>query len=67
MRMFVMSLAGLLASFSAMASDHSDALSYTERMALYADWSTFFLFIIALVAPCLCWLRRLDSNQRPSG
>ncbi|MBT3305939.1 MAG: hypothetical protein HN377_05585 [Alphaproteobacteria bacterium] len=55
MRMFVMSLAGLLASFSAMASDHGDELSYTERMALYADWSTFFLLIVALVALIRFW------------
>ncbi len=55
MRLLMMTVASLLVSFSALAASHEDKLSYTERMALYADWATFILLVLAIVALIRFW------------
>ena len=52
MRLLALTLAGLLASFSAVAAEK---ISYTDRIALYADWSTFIILILAVVALIRFW------------
>jgi hypothetical protein len=47
--------ASLLVSFAAVAAEHDGELSYTERIALYADWSTFILLVLAVVALIRFW------------
>ncbi len=55
MRFLMVTFATLLAPLSAVAAEHGDELSYTERIALYADWSTFALSVIALIALIRFW------------
>lgn len=55
MRFLMITFASLLAPFAAVASQHGDKLSYTERMGLYADWSIFVLLILAVVALIRFW------------
>lgn len=55
MRFLMITFANLLLSFAAVAAEHGDKLSYTERMGLYADWSTFILVILAVVALMRFW------------
>lgn len=55
MRLLMITFANLLLSFAAVAAEHGDKLSYTERMGLYADWSTFILVILAVVALVRFW------------
>ena len=55
MRFLTIILVSLLASFTAVAAEHGDKLSYTERIGLYADWSTFILLVLAVVALIRFW------------
>ena len=55
MRFLMMTFASLLVPFAAVAAEQGDKLSYTERIALYADWSTFFLLILAVAALIRFW------------
>ncbi len=55
MRCLMITFASLLVSFTAVAAEQGDKLSYTERIGLYADWSTFFLLILAVVALIRFW------------
>jgi hypothetical protein len=57
MRVLMITLAGLLTPVTAVAAEHGDKLSYTERMALYADWSTFIILVIAVIALIRFWYR----------
>ena len=55
MRLLMITFANLLVSFAAVAAEPGDKLSYTERIGLYADWSTFILLILAMVALIRFW------------
>ena len=55
MRFLMFTFASLLVPFAAAAAEHGDELSYTERMGLYADWSTFIILILAVVALIRFW------------
>jgi hypothetical protein len=55
MRFLMVTLATLLAPLSAVAAEHGDKLSYPARIALYADWSTFALSVIAMIALIRFW------------
>ena len=55
MRFLMIIFASLLVPFAAVAAEHGDKLSYTERIGLYADWSTFILLILAVVALVRFW------------
>ncbi len=55
MRCLMITFASLLVPFAAAAAEHGDKLSYTERMGLCADWSTFILLILAVVALIRFW------------
>ena len=55
MRFLMITFASLLVPFAAVAVEHGDKLSYTERIGVYADWSTFILLILAVVALIRFW------------
>ena len=55
MRILMIIFAVLLVPLTAVAAEHGDKLSYTERIGLYADWSIFILLILAVVALVRFW------------